>query len=71
MNLLKTEPALVLGVVAAIVNLIVGLGYLDATNGEAVLSVAESALLMLGAYLVRQKVTPVEDHFQARKARHD
>ncbi len=60
MNFIKREPAIILGVVLAVLNLVVTLGYLDASQGESLAAVAESILILLGSMAVRQHVTPVD-----------
>lgn len=58
MNILRTEPALVIGVIVATANLLVGLGILSDTEGQNVAALAESLVILLAAVLVRSKVSP-------------
>ncbi len=58
MHVLRNEPALVVGVIVALLNLGVGLGYLTESAAGELATVAESGVILLAALLVRSKVSP-------------
>lgn len=57
-QMIKNNPAAVFGYIAAFVNLALQLGYLDASQGEAILATVESLALIAGGYVVRAAVVP-------------
>jgi hypothetical protein len=56
---MKDEPVLIMGVIASIVTLAVGMGFLDQGTGDLLLNLAASAVTLGLALYARSKVTPV------------
>ncbi|WP_273845366.1 hypothetical protein [Rubrobacter calidifluminis] len=55
---IKNEPVVLTSLVAAIINLVVTLGYLSSNQGDQVKSVLDSLIILILGFASRQFVTP-------------
>lgn len=60
-DLIRREPAVVTGLVVAVLNLVVAFGLpLTGEQREAIVALTSTLLVVVGAFVVRQRVTPVD-----------
>lgn len=55
------EPALVVAVLVAVLNLAVGLGYLSESTSQDFVTLGESVLVLAAGVLIRARVSPTDD----------
>jgi hypothetical protein len=55
------EPALVVAVIVAVLNLVVAYGVMEASQADAITTLAETVLILVAGTVVRGQVTPVRD----------
>jgi hypothetical protein len=58
---MKTEPAVLTSLAVAIVSLLVSIGVpIDVEQREVVVTIVNGLLVLVGGFIIRQRVTPVE-----------